>query len=66
MSLRKIKSALIKTIDLIMCASCINNRYEPRFIIILAVRSIGMNDSIKKMIIDHRYLGRVIEATDIV
>lgn len=65
MSLRKIKSSLIKTMELIMCASCINSKFEPRFIVILAARTGGNTDNVKRIIIDRRYLGAEIPASDI-
>lgn len=65
MSLRKIKSSLIKTMELIMCASCINSKFEPRFIVILAARTGGIGDNVKKVISDHRYIGEEIPASDI-
>jgi len=65
MSLQRIKSSLIKDMELTMCATCIENKYEPRFIVILSVRSYGMNDSIKKVINDRRYIGEIIAASDI-
>lgn len=64
MSLRKIKSSLITTMELVMCATCIASKYEPRFIVILAARTIGMN-GVKKFIIDRRYIGDEIPASDI-
>lgn len=65
MSLQRVKSSLIKSMEVVMCASCIGDKYEPRFIIILAARSFGMNEIIKKIIVDDRYLGERISATDI-
>jgi hypothetical protein len=65
MTLQRAKSSLIKGMELTMCATCIENKYEPRFIVILATRSYGMNDTIKKVINDRKYLGDVIAASDI-
>ena len=65
MSLQRTKSSLIKEMDLTMCATCIDKKYEPRFIIILSARSYGMNDAIKRIISDRRYVGEVIAASDI-
>jgi hypothetical protein len=65
MSLRKIKSSLIETMELIMCNSCIAYKYEPRFIVILAARTIGIGDSVRKVINDRRYIGESIPASDI-
>lgn len=65
MSLRKIKSSLITTMELIMCSTCVANKYEPRFIVILAARTIGIGDSVRKIINDRRYIGEEIPASDI-
>lgn len=64
MSLRKVKSSLINAVELIMCATCISNKYEPRFIVILAARTFGVKD-VKKFIVERRYLGDEIPASDI-
>lgn len=64
MTLRKIKSALIPGMELIMCSTCIMNKYEPRYIIILAARTIGIKDA-AKFIKDRRYIGKHIPASDI-
>jgi hypothetical protein len=65
MSLRKVKSSLITTVELIMCNSCVISKYEPRFIVILAARTVGIGDSVRKIINDRRYLGEEIPASDI-
>lgn len=65
MSLRRVKSSLIQTMELIMCNTCITQKYEPRFIVILAARTIGFGDSVRKVIGDKRYLGEDIPASDI-
>lgn len=65
MSLRKIKSSLIKTMELIMCNTCITHKYEPRYIVILAARTVGLEDGVRKVISDRRYLGNEIPASDI-
>lgn len=65
MSLRKIKSSLITTMELIMCNTCVANKYEPRFIVILAARTIGIGDGVRKIISDRRYIGEEIPASDI-
>jgi superfamily II helicase len=65
MSLQRVKSSLIKTMEITMCATCISKGYEPRYIILLAVHSLGMSDMAKRFIKDKRYLGEVIPASDI-
>lgn len=65
MSLQRVKSSLIKTMEITMCATCIGKGFEPRFMILLAVRTTGVNDMAKKFIRDRKYLGDIIPASDI-
>jgi hypothetical protein len=65
LTLRKVRSALIKSMDILMCMTCIDKKYEPRYLIILSIRSIGLSDSTKKIIHERRYLGEEISAADI-
>lgn len=65
MTLRKVKSALIESMDILLCATCIDKKYEPRYLIILSIRSSGVSDNIKKIINERRYLGSDILASDI-
>lgn len=65
LTLQRIKSSLIKTMEITMCATCIGEGYEPRFMILLAIRSSGISDMAKKFIRDRKYLGDIIPASDI-
>lgn len=49
-----------------MCQTCIDNKYEPRSIIILSVHQFGITDLVRKFITDHRYIGESIEAVEVV
>lgn len=53
--LRRRKSKLIG-IDLYLCGACYENKYEPRYAIILAARSNGV-DYVSEWIKSKRYLG---------
>lgn len=64
MSLRKVKSSLISGMELVMCSTCISNKYEPRYIIILAARTVGLSEA-AKFIKERRYVGKHIPASDI-
>lgn len=57
------KSVLIP-INLLMCESCIGNKFEPRWVIILAGRQSG-SDLVKEFIIKRRYLGAEISASEL-
>lgn len=62
--LKSYKSKLIN-MKLVMCTSCIESKFEPRFIIILTARARGL-DTVKEYISKHRYSGEAIHAKDIV
>lgn len=63
LSLRK--SALIPGVNLMMCATCIESKYEPRWVIILAARQ---NDTkyVRDYIIKRRYLGKDILGAELI
>lgn len=64
MTLRKVRSSLINTMEIVMCNTCISNKFEPRYIVIIAARTSGI-DSVRKVISERRYLGDLISASDI-
>lgn len=57
-------SALIPTMKILMCKTCIRKGHEPRHIIILAARSGRVKDA-TPYITGHRYDGDPIVASDI-
>jgi hypothetical protein len=63
-SLKRVASKLIPGLSVIMCKSCIDSSYEPRFIIILAYNQ--ENNAVKRYITEHRYHGAEIELRDVV
>jgi hypothetical protein len=48
----------------LMCQTCIDAKYEPRWVIVLAGRSKGA-DSVKDFIIKRRYVGNDILANEL-
>jgi len=58
------KSRLIPGIRLILCQSCIDNKFEPRWIIILHGRQRGAY-SVEEYITRHRYVGTEIKAIEL-
>lgn len=48
-----------------MCKSCIDLKYEPRWVIVLAGRSMGQ-DAIKDFILKKRYIGPEITAQELI
>lgn len=59
------KSSLLRGTTLYMCRSCIDAKMEPRWIIIMAGRRDG-SESVKEFILKNRYIGRPIEASEII
>ena len=57
------KSSLLP-INLLMCESCINAKYEPRWVVILAGRSIGA-DHVREFVLKKRYIGNEISASEL-
>ena len=57
------KSSLLP-INLLMCETCINSKFEPRWLIILAGRSNGA-DYVREFVLKKRYLGNEISASEL-
>lgn len=63
LSLRK--SSIIPGVNLMLCQSCIDSKFEPRWVIILAARQNGAS-SVRDFIIKRRYIGQEILGNEIV
>lgn len=63
LSLRK--SSIIPGVNLMLCQTCIDNKFEPRWVIILAARQNGAS-SVRDFIIKRRYVGQEILGNEIV
>jgi len=59
------QSAILEGVSLFMCQTCIDDKFEPRWVIILAGRQKGA-DYVRDYIIKHRYFGRPISAEEII
>lgn len=59
------KSGLLSGVNLMMCQSCMDNKYEPRWVIILAGRQNG-TQAIRDYIIKHRYIGKDILGSELI
>jgi hypothetical protein len=59
------KSELIPGIQLFMCQSCIDLRYEPRWVIILAGRQNGP-EYVRDFVVKNRYVGNKIFAEELI
>lgn len=59
-----LKQSTVLNINLFLCQTCIDAKYEPRWAVILAGRSNG-HDSVKDIIQKKRYLGNEITASEL-
>jgi len=57
------KSSLLP-INLLMCETCINEKFEPRWVIILAGRQYG-SESVKDFVLKKKYVGQDIAASEL-
>jgi protein-arginine kinase activator protein McsA len=58
------KSELLDGVVCFMCQSCIDEKFEPRWVIVLAARSKGPN-IVKEFIVKRRYIGSEILANEL-
>jgi hypothetical protein len=59
------KSTLLSGMSLLLCKKCIESKYEPRWIVILAGRKNGPN-SVRDYIVKQRYVGKEISASELI
>jgi hypothetical protein len=59
------QSTLLKGVNLFMCQTCIDDKYEPRWVVILAGRQNG-SEYVREYVIKRRYFGRPISAEEII
>jgi hypothetical protein len=59
------RSSIIAGINLFMCQTCIDSKFEPRWVIILCGRQNGA-ESVRDYIIKHRYVGKTIAAEELI
>ena len=59
------QSSILEGVNLLMCQSCIDEKYEPRWVIILAGRQKGA-EHVRDHIVKHRYVGRPITAEEVI
>ena len=60
----EVKKSSIMPINLFMCETCINSKFEPRWVVILAGRSNGV-DHVKEYIQKKRYIGSEVSASEL-
>jgi len=59
------KSDILKGVQLFMCQSCIDSKYEPRWCVVLGGRQNGA-ESVRDYVIKHRYVGSNIAADELI
>jgi NMD protein affecting ribosome stability and mRNA decay len=59
------KSSIISGITLLMCQSCLDEKLEPRWVVILGGRKNGA-ESVREYIIKRRYIGKSISAEELI
>jgi len=58
------KRSNLLPINLLMCESCINSRFEPRWVVILSGRQNGM-EHVRDFVLKKRYIGNEISASEL-
>ncbi len=58
------RSVLLTEWDFKTCQTCLDKNFEPRYVIIMAARSLGFQ-TVKKQIKDHLYHGEDIIGSDL-
>lgn len=59
-----LKKSALMGINLLMCDTCISNKFEPRWAVILSGRQYG-HESVKEYIAKKRYVGEDIKASEL-
>ena len=60
-----INSRVLKGVTVLMCQSCIDQGFEPRWIVVLGGRTFG-HDHVKDFIVKRKYVGKVIAAEELI
>ena len=59
-----VKQSTLFNINLLLCETCINSKFEPRWAVILAGRQLGA-DTVREFILKKRYIGQEISASEL-
>jgi len=60
-----VNSALLKGTSLLLCQTCIDLKYEPRWVVVMAGRQFGP-EYVKNYILGRKYVGKLILAEDLI
>jgi hypothetical protein len=63
--LNPVASTLLVGTNLLMCQMCIDSKFEPRWVIILAGRTLGP-EKVRDFILKRRYVGKEIFANELI
>jgi hypothetical protein len=63
--LHPVESKILSGTTLFMCQSCIDEKFEPRWVIIMAGRQFG-SDKVREYITKRRYVGNEIYANELI
>jgi hypothetical protein len=59
------KSIILPGVNLLMCQTCIDSKFEPRWVIILAGRKNGPSH-VRDFIVKNKYIGKEISAHELI
>jgi NMD protein affecting ribosome stability and mRNA decay len=59
-----VKKSSLLSINLLMCESCIEAKYEPRWVIIISGRQLGA-EYVRDFVLKKRYIGNEISASEL-
>lgn len=59
------KSSLLDGVTILMCQTCIESKFEPRWVVVLAGRTFGSNH-VRDFIVKRRYIGKEIFANELI
>jgi len=59
-----LKKSSLLPINLLICETCIDSKFEPRWIIILAGRQMG-SEYVREFVVKRRYIGNEISASEL-
>jgi hypothetical protein len=64
-NLTPVKSTLLGSQQFLLCGKCLIEKHSPRWVIILAARTAGLNARLQKIIKQHAYCGNEITGTEL-
>jgi hypothetical protein len=59
------KSTLLDGVMILLCQTCIESKFEPRWVVVLAGRTYG-SDHVRDFIVKRRYIGNEIFANELI